>query len=278
MELTLLGTGCPSVDLDRHGPANLVDGGADARILVDCGSGVTHRLLEAGCPGGDIDALLLTHLHSDHIVDLFQLIISSWHQGRERPQRVFGPPGTKRFVDGLMNLWKPELTQRIEHEKRPSTEALSVEVHEISDGDILSFSDMSVRTVAVNHLPVKHAFGFIFETASAKLAISGDTTYCPALIEAAKDCDMLLHEVLIHRELPVIEGKRTAQTVEAMQAYHTVSHEVGKVATEANAGKLVLTHFVPPKFNEESLLDEVRRDYCGAIIIGQDLMRLPVFS
>lgn len=278
MDLVLLGTGCPSVDLDRHGPANLVDGGPDSRILVDCGSGVTHRLLEAGCRGAEIDALLLTHLHSDHIVDLFQLIISSWHQGRERPQKVFGPPGTRKFVDGLMDLWKPELDQRIAHEKRPSIDALTVDVQEISGSDTLKFGDMSVQVVAVNHLPVKHAFGFVFETPAARLAISGDTTYCPALIEAAKGCDMLLHEVLIHRELPVIEGKRTAQTVQAMQAYHTVSDQVGKVASEAGVDKLVLTHFVPPKFDEQGLLDEVRRDFNGPVIIGEDLMRLAVSS
>jgi ribonuclease Z len=278
MELTLLGTGCPSVDLDRHGPANLVDGGPGARLLIDCGSGVTHRLLEAGCPGSEIDALLLTHLHSDHIVDLFQLIISSWHQGRDRPQRVFGPPGTRKFVDGLLKLWKPELNQRVAHEKRPSIKALSVEVEEIFGGDTLQFGEVNVNVVAVNHLPVKHAFGFVFKSPNARLAISGDTTYCPALIEAAQGCEMLLHEVLIHRELPVIEGKRTVETVEAMQAYHTVSDQVGKVAKEAGAGTLVLTHFVPPKFDKESLLDEVRRDFDGPIIIGEDLMRLPVSS
>jgi ribonuclease Z len=278
MELVLLGTGCPSVDLDRHGPANLVDGGPGSRLLVDCGSGVTHRLLEAGCPGSEIDALLLTHLHSDHIVDLFQLIISSWHQGRVYPQKIFGPPGTHKFVNGLMELWKPELDQRIAHEKRPSIDALSVEAHEIAGGDTLQFAGTRVRVVAVNHLPVKHAFGFVFETPQARLAISGDTTYCPALIDAAKGCDLLLHEVLIHRELPVIEGKRTTETIEAMQAYHTVSDQVGKVATEMAAGKLVLTHFVPPKFDEQNLLDEVRRDYNGPIIIGEDLMRLPVSS
>ena len=278
MKLTLLGTGCPSVDLDRHGPANLVDGGPGARLLVDCGSDVTHRLLEADCPGSQLDALLLTHLHSDHIVDLFQLIISSWHQGRKHPQRVFGPPGTKRFVDGLMSLWAPELKQRIAHEKRSSIEALNIEVEEISGGDTLNFGDMTVRVVAVNHLPVRHAFGFIFETSDARLAISGDTAYCPALIEAAKGVDMLLHEVLIHRELPIIEGMRSAETVAAMQAYHTVADQVGKVAYEAGAGKLVLTHFVPPKFDEKSLLNEVAQDFDGPIIIGEDLMKLWVSS
>ena len=66
IELTLLGTGCPSVDINRFGPANLVDGGVSSRLLVDCGTGVTQRLLEAGCSGGELDAILITHLHSDH--------------------------------------------------------------------------------------------------------------------------------------------------------------------------------------------------------------------
>ncbi len=276
MELVLLGTGCPSVDLDRHGPANLVDCGPGCRLLIDCGSGVTHRLLAAGCPGNEIDAVLLTHLHSDHIVDLFQLIISSWHQGRDRPQRIFGPPGSKRYVDGLMALWAPELEQRIAHEKRPSIAALNVEVIEIADGQSLHFGETVVHVVAVNHLPVRHAFGFIIQAQGARLAISGDTTYCPALIEAAQGVDMLLHEVLIHRELPVVEGKRSVETISAMQAYHTVSDEVGKVAAACKAGTLVLTHFVPPKFDEAGLLEEVRRDFGGPVIIGHDLMRLSV--
>jgi ribonuclease Z len=133
MEITLLGTGCPVVHTGRYGPAQVVrhDGHA---VLIDCGSGVTQRLLGAGLSGREIDAVLLTHLHSDHLVDLFQLIVSSWHQGRDRPQRVFGPPGTRAYVDGLMALWRPELEQRIAHERRPSTAALEVEVTEIGPG------------------------------------------------------------------------------------------------------------------------------------------------
>ena len=78
MQLRLLGTGCPSVDYKRFGPANLVST-SQSSILVDCGSGVTQRLKEARVSSADIDALFLTHLHSDHVVDLYQLIISSWH-------------------------------------------------------------------------------------------------------------------------------------------------------------------------------------------------------
>src|SRR5207344_1217148 len=75
MELVLLGTGCPQCDPDRRGPASLVRHGG-LNLLVDCGSGVTQRLVEAGTNGAAIDALLLTHLHSDHLVDFYQLVIS----------------------------------------------------------------------------------------------------------------------------------------------------------------------------------------------------------
>src|SRR3546814_16960901 len=130
MESFFLGTVCPVVPTERYEPAQriLAD---NAKILVDCGSGVTQRLVAAGTPGRALDALLLTHLHSDHLVDLYQLIVSSWHQGRDRPLPVYGPPGTRRYVEGLMALWEPELSLRIAHEKRPSTVALEVPVTEI---------------------------------------------------------------------------------------------------------------------------------------------------
>lgn len=275
MQLTLLGTGCPVAHADRYGPAQIVRDG-DATVLVDCGSGVTQRLAQAGISGRDIDAVLLTHMHSDHVVDLFQLIISSWHQGRDRPQRVFGPPGTYRYVDGLVSLWQSEMERRIEHERRPSALALQTEVNEIRPGDEVTFGAMRVRAVAVDHKPVEHAYGYVFETDAAKLAISGDTRPCDALIEAARDADLLLHEVFVHREMPVVEGVRSAETVERVASYHTLSSDVGKVAAKAGAKWLALTHFVPPDCDTEALRAEVARDFAGPITIGQDLMTLDV--
>jgi ribonuclease Z len=271
VRLTLLGTGCPPVDTDRYGPSALVRS-ADTRLLIDCGSGVSQRLLAAGCPGRAIDALLLTHLHSDHIVDLYQLIVSSWHAGRDRPQRVYGPPGTRHYVDGLMALWREEREQRIAHERRPSTAALEVEVEEIAGGQTLTFGEVSVEVVAVDHRPVEHAHGFVLAADGARIAVSGDTTYCPDLIAAARGVDLLVHEVFIHREMPVIPSVRTAEGTRNVAAYHTLSEVVGKVATQAEARCLMLTHFVPPRFDRQALLAEVRRDYHGPLLIGEDLM------
>ena len=273
MEITLLGTGCPVVHTERYGPAQVVRHGGHA-VLIDCGSGVTQRLLAAGLSGRELDAVLLTHLHSDHLVDLFQLIVSSWHQGRDRPQRVFGPPGTRAYVDGLMALWRAELEQRIAHERRPSTAALEVEVTEIGPGEVVTLGELRAEAFEVDHRPVRHAFGFIFRTPEARLVLSGDTRACAAVVEAARGADLLVHEVFVHRELPVAPGVRSAETVANVASYHTLSSEVGKVAAEAGVGCLALTHFVPPACDRKALLAEVAADFAGPVVIGEDLMTL----
>lgn len=102
--------------------------------------------------------------------------------------------------------------------------------------------------------------------------ISGDTRRCNALIEAAKGADLLLHEVFIHRDMPVVEGVRTEAGKANVASYHTLSSEVGKIAAEAAVGALMLTHLVPPATNRDALLAEVAGDFAGPVIVGEDLM------
>jgi ribonuclease Z len=277
LRVTLLGTGCPVVSTERHGPALLVESDA-ALILVDCGSGVTQRLLEHGVRGSDIDALLLTHLHSDHIVDLFQLLISSWHQGREQPLRVYGPRGTKRYVAGLLKLWKPEFKQRMKHERRPNTEGLGIDATEIEAGHLFSLDALTVSAVEVDHRPVYPAFGFAFAAHGRRVVVSGDTTRCDTLTAAARDADLLVHEVFVHDELPVLPRVRTARTVRNVASYHTLSSEVGKIAAECGVGCLMLTHFVPPYADRRALLAQVTADFSGPVILGEDLMTFDVVT
>jgi len=271
--VTLLGTGCPQVHAHRFGPASLVQTGAMS-FLVDCGSGVTQRMAAAGVPGAGLDALLLTHLHSDHLVDLYQLVISSWHQGRARPQRIFGPPGTRAFAEATMEVWRKERELRIAWECRPSTAGLELEITEFGEGVIFDADGLRISAFKVDHRPVEQAFGFLFETAHARVAFSGDTTVCDGLVSAAKDVDLLVHECFIHREMG---GRmRSAQGLANVAAYHTLSSDVGKVAARAGARLLLLNHFVPVEFDRDALLREVGADFKGPVVIGEDLLSVDV--
>ena len=234
MHVTLLGTGCPQVHARRFGPASLVRH-RERRFLIDCGSGVTQRLVGAGTTGAALDALLLTHLHSDHLVDLYQLIVSSWHQGRERPQRIYGPRGAKAFAAATMAAWQSERALRIEWERRPSTAALELEVAEFEEGLLCEADGLRISAFLVDHRPVEPAFGFLLETADCRVAFSGDTTVCDNLVRAAQGVDLLVHECFIHREMLARRGGRSDQGLANVAAYHTLSSEVGKVADAARA-------------------------------------------
>jgi len=273
MLVTLLGTGCPQAHPHRFGPASLVRT-TNASFLVDCGSGVTQRLLAAGSSGARLDAVLLTHLHSDHVVDLYQLIVSSWHQGRERPQRIFGPAGTRTFAEATMAVWQSEREQRIAWERRRSTAALELDVVEFEEGVLWDADGVRISAFEVDHRPVAPAFGFLFETRDCRVALSGDTTVCDNLVAWAKAADLLVHECFIHRAMVARRGGRSDAGLENVAAYHTLSSEVGKVASRAGARLLVLNHFVPVELDRDALLREVTGDFAGPVVIGEDLLTI----
>ena len=275
MKLTLLGTGCPSVDHKRFGPSNLIST-KTAKILVDCGSGITQRLHELKVSSADIDALLFTHLHSDHAVDLYQLIISSWHSYRIKPWKIYGPIGTKKFVKKIMDAWADERKLRISYESRASAKAFDIQVTEFKSIGNINIKDFKIKYFEVDHKPVKYAYGFCFTNKNKKLTISGDTRPCENLMKYAQRSDLLLHEVFIEGEILQINKMRTQKTLHNVQSYHTTSTQVGKVAFIANAKKLVLTHFVPTRFNKNNLKKVVKKDFGKDPIIGEDLMTIKV--
>jgi len=277
MKLTLLGTGCPKVDYKRFGPSNLVYS-KNTKILVDCGSGVTQRLNQLGVSSADLNALFLTHLHSDHVVDLYQLIISSWHSYRIKPWKIYGPIGTKKFVKKIMDAWKDERNQRIKYELRSSTKAFKIKVKEINSSGMIKINDIKVQYFEVDHKPVKYAFGFNFFHKKKKLTISGDTRPCENIMKYAQKSDLLLHEVYINHEMENIKFSkmRSKQTLHNVKSYHTTSDQVGKIAKISKCKKLVLTHFVPTTFNEKKLKRIIKKDYGKNPIIGKDLLTINI--
>ena len=275
MKLTLLGTGCPKVDFDRFGPSNIISTNK-SNILVDCGSGVTQRLDQAKISLKNIDALFLTHLHSDHVIDLYQLIISSWHSYRTKPWKIYGPIGTKKFVKKIMTAWQDERLLRIEYEQRSSVKAFDIKVKEFRKYGKIKIKDQIIEYFEVDHKPVKYAYGFNFYNNNKKLTISGDTKPCENLLKYGQKTDLLLHEVFIEDELKSDGKMRTKKTLHNVEAYHTTSSMVGKVAKLMRCKKLVLTHFVPTKFNQNKLINKVQNDLGKKPIIGRDLLKINI--
>ena len=275
MKLTLLGTGCPSVHANRYGPSNLIHN-KKTKILVDCGSGVTQRLLQAGFKGAEIDYLLITHLHSDHVIDFYQLIMSSWHQYRKKEWKIIGPKGTKKYINSIMSCWSSERKKRINYEKRYSTKGFDMNIREISKDGELKINDIRVRYFQVDHKPIKYAFGYSFIKNNNKITLSGDTRPCKNLNKNAFNSDLLLHEVFIEYAIKPKKNIRSKETINNVKKYHTSSNEVGKIAKKIKAKNLILNHFVPPSFNEKKLEKIVSKHFGKRPILGKDLMTIDI--
>ena len=266
--IVLLGTGCPSPSHIRYGPSTLIST-EKHKILIDAGSGVTQRLSEFGLAPSEIDVILITHLHSDHIVDLYQLYISGWHTGRTKPFKIVGPKGIKKFFDKTVEAFADELNLRVDWEKRPNHEGLDIEITEIDKEFVYESMGIKITSIEVQHQPVEPAYGYQFFVDDKKITYSGDTRYSINLEKASEDADYLIHEVFV--SLNFDDKRMTQDTLVNVKEYHSTPKDVGTLAQAANVKKLILNHFVPPVFDEESLKAEISQYYDGEIIVGNDL-------
>jgi ribonuclease Z len=274
LAFTFLGTGAPPVSLRRAGPAHLVEA-AGRKLLVDCGSGVGQRLVAAGTRGADIDALIVTHEHSDHLVDFYQLVISSWHQGRNRPWRVLAPKPALANMRAQYEAFARERALRIAFEKRPDATGLEVIFEELREGQVDGLGDLTVEAFLVDHRPVEPAFGLALSCGDNRIVFSGDTRLTPSLERAAQGCDLLVCEVFIDAQMPAVAGVRSAETVASVASYHMTPSVVAGLALRCGAKALALTHLVPPAADTAALAREIRAaGFSGPLIVGEDLMRV----
>ncbi len=273
MRVTLLGTGFPRPNPRRRGPSQLVESGTE-HFLVDCGSGVVCQLVARGVSPLEVHHVFLTHHHSDHTIDLGHLILSRWIMGQNAPLHVWGPRGTRQYVDDLLRLHDYDIQVRRAHQdRRPGPR---VEVQEIHAGVIFESPDIRVTAFLVDHFPVEPAFGFRFDGPERSVAISGDTRPCENLIAHCRGVDLLIHECTDVTTLPLNPGggfpSREIQ-VARLASYHTLPDQVGKVAARAEVKTLVLSHLVE-RTDPDQLRQAVGRDFGGRIVVGEDLMEV----
>jgi len=264
--VVLLGTGTPNPEPERSGPAVAVRTGGRVYI-VDCGPGVVRRAAQAGIQMKQINRAFLTHLHSDHTAGLPDLIFTPAVTGRLETLEIYGPPGTRAMTSLVRKAWKEDMAIRL-HGMEPSVSAAYVvRAKDVKPG--LIYSDEAVRVIAfpVNHGNWKHAYGYRFETKDKLIVISGDTTKSASLIEAAQGADILVHEVYSRKGWE----RRTPDWQAYHAAFHTSAADVGRIATQVKAKKLVLYHQLPMGESPEQVLKEVREQFSGEVIYGTDL-------
>jgi len=271
-EVIMIGTGVPEPNPRRMGSciAIIIDG---EPILLDCGRGALTQLVRAGIDPAKVERVFLTHHHYDHTIGLPDLLLGSWMVGRSTGIQVLGPVGTTAYVDAIMEAFKIDIQGR----KNTGTHSkLEVTTTEIDEKTVWETPKWKLSAVGVIHIP--RSLGFRVDTEDRSIVFSGDTRACNDLADLAKDCDLLIHEVLFSPELehtgaPAGRHPEFIHPEWANRVRHTKPDQVGQIATRANAKKLVLTHLWSDK-EEERLKAEVAAHYAGEIVVAQDLMRV----
>jgi ribonuclease Z len=304
----LAGTGAPTKrDRLMAGTAVFANG---KFFLFDAGDGVVEKTEHMGLPLREIDAVFVTHFHSDHIDDLGAVIQRSYILGRRTFLPVFGGEGIEEIVDGIEKIYAGDFSYRTGHHGQrymPSNLANAFKGmtirfdgmdhgeghglghgighdHAPDDGHIVFAQDgVIVTAFTVTHEPIRPALGYRVDFNGKSVVISGDTSETPNLHQFSKGADVLVSEVMnmkvekqmekIHRDLG--HGAR-AKIFHDIRNYHLGTDEVGKLAAKAGVKTLILTHLVPSTDDDAYMnrvfRDEVAEHYKGQIIVGKDGM------
>ena len=273
IKITLLGTGNPIPDANRAGPATLLQS-EGTNILVDCGRGVLQRLVAAGVLPMMLNGVLITHLHSDHITDLNDVITTHWVMTQEpTPLDIFGPPGTAAVVAHILGSLAPDISYRLAHHGDLNWEPV-VNVIEVEPGEVHPVGGATVTVGRTNHFPVEPAVGFRIEQYGVSVAIAGDSVPCDGLDALCAGADAYVQTVIREDLVRMIPLPRFQDILD----YHSSVEQAAQTAARASVGTLVLTHYVPAPFGDQlsEWVELARPHFSGEIVVGDDLTTVTV--
>lgn len=275
VEVTLLGTGSPIPDPNRAGPSTLVRAGGQV-FLVDCGRGVLQRAAAVGVGAANLSALLLTHLHSDHIADLGDVLITAWVSNFTpvpQPLQIIGPPGTAEVVEATLKAFGHDIGYRIAHHADLNAPP-PVEVREYTEGTVWDRGGVTIRVGPTDHRPVAPTIGFRIESEGAAVVLAGDTVPCPSLDELTTGADALVHTAIRKDVL----SHAPQQRIKDVCDYHSSVQEAAATAERAGVAILILTHYVPAiaPGQEEQWRALAATEFGGRVELGDDLHRVEV--
>ncbi|MEY4175985.1 MAG: hypothetical protein RI900_3150 [Actinomycetota bacterium] len=267
MKVTLLGTGSPLPDPRRAGPSTLVrtDG---ACILVDCGRGVLMRLAAAGVLPPMLHGVLITHLHSDHLTDLNDIITTHWVMSPEGTVlRVWGPPRTAEVVAGILASLEPDMQYRLDHHA-DLTWRPNVVVTEVAPGDEFMVGSANVMVGATDHRPVEPTVAYRVDD-GCTVVLGGDGVPCAGLDALCHNADAYVQTVIRDDLVRMIPNARIQDILD----YHSTVEQAAETATRAGVRTLVLTHYVPSMQpgQEDDWRSRAAAHFAGEIVLGDDL-------
>lgn len=266
-----LGTGTPRPLPNVMGPATAIVVGSRV-FLVDAGDGVERRLAGAHLPVDGVTALFVTHLHSDHVLGLADLVFTSWVVGRTRPFPAYGPAGLARMVDHLYAAFSEDIQVRTEGLEHESPGGYRITVREIGPGVIYDSAGVRVTAFRALHGGWKEAFGYRFDTPDRSIVLSGDTRPSDELVRMASGVDVLIHEVQ-PSDSTLRPGSRTAAEWAAYaREYHTTAVQLGELAARARPRLLVVYHD-GRRAPREQILADIRKSFAGPVVLAEDLQR-----
>ena len=221
LRVVILGSGTPRLDIDRFSQSILVEAG-DERLLFDTGRGTAIRLSQMNVNLSSVNNIFFTHLHSDHIVGFPDVLMTGWVYQREKTLNIFGPSGTKNFVDNIKNAFNEDIKIRLEKPEELKMPGLKTYVKEISDGLVYRSKNVEVHAINVDHGGgVEHAYGYKINYKDKSVVISGDTNYSEELVNAATDVDILIHEIAAAPSSLINKSEK----VRGIMNYHTTPEE-----------------------------------------------------
>jgi ribonuclease Z len=270
MQVVTLGTGCPLPDPDRAGPATLVRA-AGLNLLFDCGRGVLMRAAAVPVGPSGFATVFLTHLHSDHVTDLNDIITMQWATSMvATPLRIVGPVGTAGFIDRTVAMLRDDIGYRVAHHDDLDWEPL-IEVTEVTDGVAWEQDGIRVTAAPTDHRPVEPTVGYRVEAEGAVVAIAGDTKPCEGLDRLCAGADLYVQTVVRRSAIEAFPVPRLVDVLD----YHSDLAEAAATATRNEVGTLVLTHPVPaPPSGSELAAEwvaETAAGFAGPVVLADDL-------
>jgi ribonuclease Z len=289
LHLGLCGAGSPMPDDLRMGPCTVVVAGK--RLFVfDAGNGSSRNIGKMGFVQGQIEAIFLTHFHSDHIDGLGELMLQRWiSSGNASPVPVYGPTGVETVVGGLLQTYSLDRGYRVAHHGEsvlPSNgfgaQVMSFEPPAADKRRVLlKDADLEIAAFLVDHNPVTPALGYRISYKGRSLVLSGDTVQNAAVTREAAGVDVLVHDAMSTPLMALLKdgaaqaGRAVVETLMVdIQDYHATPEQAAQTAQTAQVGFLLFNHIAPPlpalPGLEKAFLGDAPLHYKGRMKIGRD--------